>query len=524
MAKRKFDLKIINLKSLRVKLLLWFILLSLVPLLTYTVYSINKSKAMLGDQFVSQTQQILETNLDDVLKSQLDVMIQLSHNSVITAMDYNKSEPYFHKFIKDNPQYSHLLICDPTGTEIAHSEGAQHHGVNIADKEYFFTPWETGQPVIADASFSKSTGRKIVGLGIPLFNEQEEKIGVLVGFIRLEYISDKITEKKVTDNGFTFMLNKAGEYISHPDKEKLLTENLATSEELSEDDKKLISHMISLQSGTDQMYLDGKRMIVNYKPAGINDWSIAMVSPENEVYALADKLKAETIKVVLFVLVVVIVVVFFITNQIIRPIKKYIKIVEEKDFTREIASRDELGDSFNKLATNLKNLFSYINSSAGNLAYSSERFKELSENSAAATVDMAGRVQNIAESANSQQNKIKDLAQFINNLNNNLTTITANLENTKYNSDEAYATALTGQGLVERMVVSIDTLNQKTNQINTIVDTIKGIAEQTNLLALNAAIEAARAGEQGKGFAWLLMRFGNWPLKVPRQQAGSMIC
>jgi len=54
---------------------------------------------------------------------------------------------------------------------------------------------------------------------------------------------------------------------------------------------------------------------------------------------------------------------------------------------------------------------------------------------------------------------------------------------------------------VENTADAITDLEDKSDDIQSIMGVIHGIADQTNLLALNAAIEAARAGEQGRGFA-----------------------
>ena len=102
--------------------------------------------------------------------------------------------------------------------------------------------------------------------------------------------------------------------------------------------------------------------------------------------------------------------------------------------------------------------------------------------------------QNIQESINvtieSSENMVR-VAQYSNELNQQNMLLMGDLKH------QSQVIAETNGHVSEAMKA----LQERTNAVKSIADTIFSISNQTNLLALNASIESARAGEAGRGFA-----------------------
>ncbi|MFW1640397.1 methyl-accepting chemotaxis protein [Vibrio parahaemolyticus] len=199
-----------------------------------------------------------------------------------------------------------------------------------------------------------------------------------------------------------------------------------------------------------------------------------------------------------------------IRKIIVRPIQKTSHFMSNVSASKDLSQRlvhtqnDEVGQ-----------LSQSINSFMDTVSESLERVQDTSHSLAGSAGRLTDVAQSTDEAANNQQletnevqNNIIDMLQqqvVVEEATINATTLVNHTVDVATNSaSQAHNVSEDIKNLVsdiEQVREKITSLNQRTEEVSSILGVIKGIAEQTNLLALNAAIEAARAGEQGRGFA-----------------------
>lgn len=118
-----------------------------------------------------------------------------------------------------------------------------------------------------------------------------------------------------------------------------------------------------------------------------------------------------------------------------------------------------------------------------------------------ASEQVSGGSQALAQGTSEQEASIRELSDNVEDISGRVKKNAENAKNASEISDTATDDLKAGNDEMQQMLAAMKVIEEKSAEIEKIINTIDNIAFQTNILALNAAVEAARAGEAGKGFA-----------------------
>ncbi|MCK4260686.1 MAG: methyl-accepting chemotaxis protein [Halanaerobiales bacterium] len=546
-------------RSIKNELIVILVVLVLVPFIVSSIRSDYLMKREYKEQIKTQNKVLaiaLANNIGEFISKAYTCTEDLAYDANMISFDPAKQRSTLMSAIERNQYFDLLYVQKMDGMQTARSSGQLGNRYN---RWWFQKALSERKPYVSKSYYSLSGNAPCTSIIIPMFDHQK-MIGVVASDFTLDIVQE-IVDKLTNENGiYAIILDGEGVVVAAPEeyqqkvkeiynyktlrKKSLIYDkdgnpifdekgNHMTEEvpfETSETFLKIVGLALDGKSGvTEDFYIDvnDNILISAYSPILLSgnsaNWAVFTFQDRKIAMKMIYDVRKGNLIFGAFLFCLVLIVTICISNWIANPIRKIEQTMNrfaqgnlreriEIRGNKEIIS---LTNNFNKMAESFEKIIIQLKNSSNITKESSYSLSEITGKMNFATQSIAHSIEEVATVNNDQAKHLEDGVREIEKLAEQIDTVDEATQRIGDIFAEKVTQTQNGKEIMTLLIkASGDTaesdakvndivtrMNQMSDEIGSITNTIGHISTQTNLLALNASIEAARAGENGRGFA-----------------------